>query len=476
MGDEAGKTHEDLDRSASETGTVRKPAGDKALTWTLLANTLLASLGSFNFGYNISAVNTPAQTFINCPGEASVWSCFLVSRDEWAYVAAMMCAGAIIGSMVASPLTGKIGRLGSVLAANLPYGLGILCLALAQNYWMLIIGRILIGVGVGVACITVPLYLTEISPAPSRGLIGSVHQMMICLGLLVAEIVGVAGLYKQYRWRGMFAAALLPCIIQIVGLLILKIESPRFLIAQGKLVEGESSLIRLRGDHYEPEELDQIIKNTESDQSGESWGIRELLCLHWAEASKSMTVASLLHIGQQVSGINSILFFSSSIFAQEPSLSSRPPLVSVYIAILNMIMTIFAIAMIDKVGRRFLALSSCSIMFFSACALTVGFVIGKRELSIVAVLFFVGSFAFGLGPIPWLMTNEIFPTHAAAIAGSFAVCLNWTFNLLVTASFGKLALLLGSYAFLPYAACLLLLFLFIYFRVPETLGRPIAFI
>lgn len=472
MADLGTKNEEGSEKLAQVPGELH-PAGS-AVTATLLMTTLLASLGSFNFGYNIGVVNTPARTFRECPADASVWACFAVTGDEWSYIPAVMCAGAIVGSLMAGQLTGKIGRLRSVLVANIPYIIGMLVMALATTYWMLMLGRIFVGVGVGMACITVPLYLTEISPIAIRGLIGSVHQLMICFGLLVVEILGALGFSQPYYWRGMLALDLIPCLLQVVGLLLVGNESPRFLIARGRAAEGEAALASLRSHHYDPEELEQIVKNAESDRSSESWGLRELFLVHRREASKSMIAASLLHIGQQVSGINSILFFSSDIFSSSPTTSSS--LVPVFIAILNMVMTVFAIAMIDKAGRRFLALSSTSIMFVSAVALTMGFVIDKTPLSIVAVLFFVGSFAFGLGPIPWLMTNEIFPTQAAAVAVSLAVCLNWTFNLLVTGTFSRLRDLLGDYTFVPHAACILLLFLFIYKFVPETHGRPVGFI
>jgi sugar porter (SP) family MFS transporter len=391
-----------------------------------------------------------------------------------------MCAGALVGSLVAGPLADRVGRRVAILSTNLPYLVGLAILSLAQNYWMLLIGRSLVGVGVGGSCIAVPLYLTEISSVATRGLIGSAHQMAIVVGFLVAEIFGYLGLSRPYYWRIMFALDMIPCIIQILGMLAVSPESPRYLITNDRLDEGRQALLKLRAKHFRDDtEYNEIVRSCDSARSTENWGLRQLLFTHRERSLKSMAVASILHLGQQLSGINPVLLFSASIFAVDPPRAgneAETSVVPLLISLLNFLMTVAAICMIDRTGRRFLALSSSGIMFLSSIVLTAAFILGQRLISIIAVLAFVGSFAFGMGPVPWLMTNEIFPTQAVGSAVSFAVALNWISNMIVTVSFPKLLESLQNYALIPYSICILLFFAFAYTALPETKGRPVGFI
>lgn len=450
---------------------------DKALTIPLVASSFLAALGSFSFGYNLGSVNTPSSSFTLCPAGSSVWQCFPISDASWGLIPSVLSVGALFGSLLAGPLANRLGRRSAVLCANGPYLVGLLLMSLALNYWMLLVGRILIGIGVGISCIAAPLYLTEICTVSARGLIGSMHQMMICTGLLVAELVGYSGLYRPLYWRFMIALDILPCLLQLVGMAMVSPESPRHLLLRNEQSAGEAALRRLRGSHFSQAEVHALL-DAAADSTTETWGLTELLTTHRGIALKSLLIASFLHIGQQLSGINSILFFSSSIFAQQQpsSPASSPSMVPPLIGLLNLVMTVFAIMAIDRAGRRFLAISSSSVMFLSSLALTFGFVTDQRALSVAAVLGFVGSFAFGLGPVPWLMTNELFPTKAAGSAVALAVCCNWLANLTVTATFAPLMALLGNYAFVPYSICILIFLLFSLFLLPETRGRPADFI
>lgn len=464
----------------------------KALTFNLLATSILAALGSFNFGYNLSIVNTSAKTFHTCPTGASTWACFPIDKIHWGFVAGIMCLGALFGSFVAGPLANRWGRRACVLANNVPYLAGFSLLALAQNYYMLLAGRFLVGIGVGGSCIGVPLYLTELATVHARGLIGTVHQMGIGTGILMGEVVPLFGLWRPVLWRVMFAMGAIPVIIQIVGMIAMAPESPRYLFNQQRTEAGRRALQFLRGAHYSEEETAELTASA-ATRSGrgkastsaaeESWSLWDLLWKRTGESGRSMLVAAVLHIGQQVSGINCVLLFSDSIFATESQAASAAggagdsmSLVPVSIAALNLLMTVAAILAIDRAGRRFLALSSSGVMCASGILLTAAFWGGWRLASILSVLAFVGSFAFGMGPVPWLMTNELFPTAAVGSAVSFAVGLNWIANLSVSISFPTLRLALGHFAFLPYALCMGAFFLFSLFMLPETKGRAVGFI
>lgn len=474
-----------------KTGVTGEAAsGSKALTFNLLGTSILAALGSFNFGYNLSVVNTSAKTFRTCPADASVWACFPVDEIHWGFVAGIMCLGALFGSFAAGPLANSRGRRACILANNVPYLAGFLLLALAQNYYMLLAGRFLVGVGVGGSCIGVPMYLTELATVHARGLIGTVHQMGICTGILMGEVIPLFGLWRPVLWRIMFAMGAIPVLIQIIGMIAIAPESPRYLFNQQRAEAGRRALQFLRGPHYDEGEAAELIANATSHAgtgkagtatAEESWSLWDLLWRRVNVSGRSMLVAAILHIGQQVSGINCVLLFSDSIFTSESQTSpvstgDSMSLVPVSIASLNLLMTIAAVLAIDLAGRRFLALSSSGVMCASGILLTAAFLGGWRLASILSVLAFVGSFAFGMGPVPWLMTNELFPTAAVGSAVSFAVGLNWIANLSVSISFPTLRLALGHFAFLPYALCMGAFFLFSLFMLPETKGRPLGFI
>jgi len=450
---------------------------DKALTKRLLLVSILASIGSFNFGYNISAVNTPSSTFEKCAfQEGFPWECFFVSAEQWGLVAGIMALGALFGSLAAGPLATRLGRKRTVLLPNLFYIIGLLLMAFSSQYWMLVVGRAIIGIGVGLACIATPIYLTEIARPEARGLIGSFHQLSIVVGFLIAELLGYVGFARPYWWRLFFGIDLIPCLVQIVGVFVWCPESPRFLALQGRMEETKASLLVLRGSTFQEAEFKELEVSAQQHASSserllrQSIGLISLFTNHFKEAWRSLLVASVLHLGQQLSGINAVLFFSSKLFPE--------PIVPVLIGLLNLIMTVLAILVIDHAGRRPLALSSSLIMFLSTLLLILFsfFQIESRLLSISAILVFVGSFAFGMGPIPWLMTNELFPTAAVSSAVSFAVGLNWISNMAVTVSFPFVREHLGRFVFAPYAVCIGAFFVFSLFMLPETRGRLAAFI
>jgi hypothetical protein len=203
-----------------------------------------------------------------------------------------------------------------------------------------------------------------------------------------------------------------------------------------------------------------------------TWSMIDLLVRKFPISYKSLLIAAALQIGQQLSGINSILLFSDSIF----STGSSQSLVPTIIASINFVMTILAIFAIDRAGRRVLALTSSGAMALAGMMLTLSFALGWKVPSIASVLVFVGAFAFGLGPVPWLMTNELFPTVAVGSAVSLAVTLNWITNMAVTTSFLPISDALGPYAFVPYTASMALFFVFALLVMPETKGRTVAFV
>lgn len=441
-------------------------------TFQLILSVLVVTLGSFNFGYNISVINAPSTAFLNCGSGASRWTCFPVTEGQWGLVVSIMSIGAMIGSLGTGSLASKFGRRACLIAVNLPYLLGAGLLFFSFNLWMLLAGRLAVGLGIGASCIVVPMFLSEICSLSNRGQITSAHQLMISIGLVFAELFALTGL----SWRISFGLVILPALGQLIGMLLFVPESPRYLAQIGDVHGAMKSLRFFRQTGYDPLELDDMIVESskqEHEQVVETWGFMKLL-RNWSVAGKSLTAAVLLHVAQQFSGINVVFYFSSILFKTGDGGGSST--IPAAISMLNFIMTIVAIWLVEKAGRRPLTLFSCAGMVIAGIVFTACYILHVRVVSVIAILAYVASFAVGMGPIPWLMMNEIFPTQALAPAVSLAVATNWTCNFAIGVSFDWIKSLLGSWLFLPYTLCTLAFLGYALVAIPETKGRPLGFL
>jgi sugar porter (SP) family MFS transporter len=388
-------------------------------------------------------------------------------------VVSMMGVGALIGSLGTGPIANRIGRRMTLVALNAPYIIGFLILALSMNYWMLLTGRLLVGLGVGASCIVTPLYLSEIAAVDIRGQITSAHQLAICIGLVFVELLGLSGLSGPGKWRLMFGLGAVPSLAQAVGMLWYAPESPRFLAHRGDAAGTREALRSLRLDAYTEDEAKHLLAaDGNTAQVVESWSFLRLL-QNLPLAGKSLFTAVLLHVAQQFSGINVVFYFSSTLFAPPPGETSTIPAM---ISVLNLVMTIVSMWLVERAGRRLLALTSAAGMVLAGSAFTAFYIGGVRFASVLLILGYVAAFAVGMGPIPWLMMNELFPTQAAAAAISLAVGTNWICNFAVAATFGWLRAALGDWVLSPYIGFTLGFTVYAWFRLPETKGRPLGFL
>lgn len=448
--------------------------------WTaqLIFSAFTVTLASFSFGYNISAVNAPADIFLQCKTSGSM-ACFPVNESFWGFIVAVMSIGAMVGSLTTGSLANRYGRRVCLIAVNIPYILGAVLMALALNEWMLLAGRFIIGLGVGASCIAVPMFLSEICSLETRGQITCAHQLMICIGLLAAEMVALAGLARGPYWRLMFAFAALPSLLQLAGMLWFVPESPRYLAQLGDQPGARKSLQFFRQAGYAETELEDMLlegRKNEPAETGDSWGLLRLF-QNWNIAGKSLTAAVLLHVAQQFSGINVVFYYSSILFATSDRSPDAPlSTVPAAISVLNLVMTILAIWLVERAGRRPLALVSSIGMVFAGAFFTIAYYFGLKTLSIIGILGYVSSYAVGMGPVPWLMMNEIFPTQALGAAVSMAVATNWMCNFAIGVSFKWIKGLLGAWLFTPYTLCTIAFTFYAWFSIPETKGRPIGFL
>ncbi len=421
----------------------------------------VAALGGLLFGYDTGVISG-ALLFIR--------EVMHLSPTLQGIVVGIALLGAAIGAATAGYLSDLSGRRRVILGAGLLFIAGAAICAVAQTVVILLIGRLLVGLAIGVASMLTPLYLAEISPASDRGAIMSLNQLCITGGILVSYLVGFALAGAAEGWRWMLALGALPGMILAVGMLFLP-ESPRWLAGHGRMGDAEKVLRHLRGAADVSEELTGL--RTDLAREGRLASVKELFA---QRVRRPLMIGVGLAMFQQITGINTVIYFAPTIF-QSAGLSSAATaiLATAGVGAVNVVMTIVAIRLIDRLGRRqllFWSLGGMAVtLFVLALAFSGGAFGSLAWIAVLSVAAYVGFFAIGLGPVFWLLIAEIFPLAVRGRAMSLATVAVWAFNLIVSATFLDLVGAIGSAAtFLVYAVMSLIALVFVFLTVPETKG------
>jgi sugar porter (SP) family MFS transporter len=374
--------------------------------------------------------------------------------------------------MVAGDLSDRFGRRAVIFGAALLFVAGALVSAFAPGEGVLMVGRFIVGVAIGVASMLTPLYLAEVSPTASRGAATSVNQLCITGGILVSYLVGYAFAKESGGWRWMLGLGAVPGAILALGMLALP-ESPRWLAGHNRHDDARAALKRLRGADADVEPEVRELRSDLTRDDGEAAPWSALLAPRLRPA---LIVGVGLAAFQQITGINTVIYFAPQIF-QAAGLSSASVaiLATAGVGVVNVALTLVAIWLVDRVGRRPLLLWSLGGMAVSLAALSAGFAFGATgALTVASLCVYVAFFAIGLGPIFWLLIAEIFPLRVRGRAMSLATISNWGFNLIVTISFLGLVDALGRPgAFGLYLLLTVAAFAFSWRLVPETKGRSL---
>ncbi len=420
-----------------------------------------AALGGLLFGYDTGVISG-ALLFLR--------EAFHLSSLMLGVVTSIALAGAAGGAAVAGRLADRFGRRPVLLATALIFVSGALVSALAVDLPILLAGRFLVGIGIGGASMLTPLYLAEIAPAPQRGALVSLNQLAVTLGILASYLVGYA-LAAAGAWRWMLGLGGVPGVILAIGMVFLP-ETPRWLAGHGHLDRARAALLQLRG---HPTGIDAELAELRADLTATAQALPESHLTH-AAARMPLIVGVGLAIFQQITGINTVIYFAPTIFqASGLSSASAAILATAGIGIVNVLMTMVAIWLVDRVGRRMLLLWGLAGMGVSLCLLSLGFILGHGPalgwMTAASLTAYIGFFAIGLGPVFWLLISEIFPMAIRARGMSAATIANWLSNLVVALTFLDLAALLGhAGVFLLYAALTFAGLVFAYRLVPETKG------
>jgi SP family galactose:H+ symporter-like MFS transporter len=377
--------------------------------------------------------------------------------------------GAVFGSILSGRLTDLIGRRRAILITAGIFAVGSILCALATSIAVLIVGRIAIGLAIGVASYTAPLYISEMAPPKLRGGLVTLNQLAITVGILLAYVVDAAFASSE-NWRVMFAFGVIPAVALELGIAVLP-ESPRWLLLHDHKQQALEVLSRIRKTNEITAEVADILEHTES-------GHGKLADLLSPVVRRVLFCGVALAIIQQITGINTVIYYAPTIFQQAGFHSAEGAIIATAgVGLVNVLMTVISIPLLDRVGRRPLLLASLGGMSLSLAALGLGFAVGGAALKWIGVLslvVYIASFAIGLGPVFWLLISEIFPLRIRGQAASVATMVNWLSNFLVSLTFLSLLNGLGSVStFLLYAVLSLAGLWFCFRFVPETKGVPL---
>ncbi|XP_018591399.1 solute carrier family 2, facilitated glucose transporter member 3 [Scleropages formosus] len=453
----------------------------KQVTGYLLFCVSTAIIGSLQFGYNTGVINAPEkklQTFFNetwiqrkgAPIDSGV------STVIWSFTVAIFNAGGMIGSLGVSAIVSQFGRRKSMLLANILALVGAALMGLSsacKSFEMLILGRLVIGTFCGLCTGLTPMYVGELAPTAVRGAFGTLHQLGVVIGILVAQIFGLEALLgSDSLWPLLLAATALPAVLQSVMLLFCP-ESPRYLLINlNREEEAHAVLVRLRGGEDVSADVEEMKEESAKMAMEKKVTILELFSNR--AYRQPILIAIVLQLSQQLSGINAVFSYSTGIF--ENAGVTHPIYVTIGTGAVNTVFTVVSLFLVERAGRRTLHLLGLGGMAVCALLMTVSLQLAEgtkslNNLSIAAVFAFVAMFELGPGPIPWFIVAELFAQGPRPAAVAVAGCANWTSNFLVTLTFPKLQELCGPYVFIIFVVFLLLFFVFTYFRVPETKGR-----
>ncbi len=423
---------------------------------------LISALGGMLFGYDTGVVSG-AILFIN--------EQFMLSPITEELVVSAVLIGALAGAAFGGTLADSTGRRRVIILAAAIFIIGSVTAALAQNIAWLVAGRIIVGAAIGLASFTSPLYISEVSPADRRGSLVSLNQIAITIGIVVSYLTDFA-LAGIQGWRWMFALAVIPAALLGIGMFFMP-ESPRWLLMHDDPDKARAVLRRIRDLPDVDSEMKEIQESIGSQSS------------HWSElfnplVRPAMIIGIGLAIFQQVTGINTVIYYAPTIFqfAGFKSASSAI-LATIGVGIVNVLMTAVAIVLIDRIGRRPLLLTSLIGMALSLVMLGLAFWLPDQQsikglIAAGSLMLYVASFAIGLGPIFWLLISEIYPLKLRGLAMSVATDANWGSNLLITLTFLTLIQLLGATGtFWLYGLVTVLAWFFAYFMVPETKGKSL---
>lgn len=470
---------------------------NSTLTPKLIVTVVIVALGSLQFGYHMAELNSP-QAVLSCAisvpdklpyektffGSHGFKKCIPLSSEQIGLVTSIFSIGGLFGSFYVGTLTDKIGRKETALIHNVLFFVGSFLSGLANSFFALLAGRFIAGIGAGYALVITSLMINEIAPASYKGLLGSMNQVSINIGILIAQFLAL-WLCTNNSWRYLLLTGSLIAAFNFLAIFLYLDESPVWLYNNGKTIEAFKVLHLIRGGDYSnsrnevnswrsgPDEEQQSLLPDgftpfEHNDSPSSVTLSEYLTL--TEYSKPRIVSTGILVFQQFCGINSIIFYGVSVLTS--IFPGAAILISCMISVVNVVVTLASAPLIDRWGRKPLLKTSVLFMGVSAALLGYGMSIKSPFCAVVGTFVYITFFAIGLGPIPFLLVGEVTQPKAKAPAQSWGVTMNWVATFIVVFLFPIVKnSWIGAGVYYIFAAMCALTFVFIQNLVPETKGK-----
>ncbi|PXW49865.1 SP family galactose:H+ symporter-like MFS transporter [Grimontella sp. AG753] len=429
---------------------------NKAMTFFVC---FLAALAGLLFGLDIGVI-AGALPFIT--------NDFKIDSHVQEWVVSSMMFGAAVGAVGSGWMSWKLGRKKSLMIGAILFVIGSLCSAVAPNVEVLIISRIILGLAVGIASYTAPLYLSEIAPEKIRGSMISMYQLMITIGILGAYLSDTAFSYSG-AWRWMLGVIVIPAILLLIGVFFLP-DSPRWYAAKRRFHDAERVLLRLRDTSAEAKnELDEIRESLQVKQTG--WALFK----ENNNFRRAVFLGVLLQVMQQFTGMNVIMYYAPKIFELAGySNTTQQMWGTVIVGLTNVMATFIAIGVVDRWGRK-----PTLVLGFLVMAVGMGVLgtmlhlgihsQGAQYFAVAMLLMFIVGFAMSAGPVIWVLCSEIQPLKGRDFGITCSTATNWIANMIVGATFLTMLDSLGNAnTFWVYGGLNVLFIILTLWLVPET--------
>ncbi|KAG7170313.1 Facilitated trehalose transporter Tret1-like 10 [Homarus americanus] len=392
------------------------------------------TMGALSLGTSLGYTSPASPQLM----DNSTNSSLVITTEQNNWFSSTVNLGALTGGLLGGVCINTLGRRGTMLASVLPFLASWALVGFANNFVMLIVGRLLIGLCTGVTCIAVPTYIGEFSSPDIRGALGSCFQLMAVGGIEFAYVFGIV----MSTWRGLAGICAIPPIIYLTLLLFVK-ESPIYLLSKGKEREAREALQYFRGKNYNIEAEMKLMRKTQDDAQQNKASLRDLKTPY---ILKPLLISCTLMVFQQLSGINAVLFNLNKIFKGSGS-TLATDIGPIIVGAVLVSATVIASVLMDKAGRKILLVVSAAVMCLSLVALDIFFYAMQQDevwaadklswLPLTSLIVFVTAFSVGSGPIPWLMMGELFSLNVRESASGLATMVNWSTSFLVTLTKGK---------------------------------------
>jgi SP family sugar:H+ symporter-like MFS transporter len=461
------------------TGTfsMKSPYGRRAAGLSVAA-----AVGGFLFGFDSSVINGAV---------ASIESDYTKEAFLTGFVVAVALLGCALGAVIAGALSDRWGRLRVMFLGSVMFLISSVGSALTFSVPDLIVWRVLGGIGIGIASVVAPAYIAEVAPRQVRGSLASLQQLAITLGIFTAllsnaVLAGLAGgadnvlWWGLDAWRWMFLIGVIPA--AVYGLLSFTMpESPRYLLAKGRNDEARAIFQRLVPAADLDKTMNELISGIEDDKKNKSASLRGpafgLQPIVW--------IGIILSVFQQFVGINVIFYYSTTLWRAVGFDESDSLLISVFTSVTNVLVTLIAIFLVDRIGRKPILLTGSVLMAVSLATMALAFTFSETvdgevtlpgawgPIALVAANLFVVGFGASWGPLVWVLLGEIFPSRIRGKALGVAAGAQWIANFIVSWTFPALAEWSLPLTYGMYAAFAALSFVFVLWKIPETKGMAL---